>query len=129
MQVAKDYLREKGVRPFISFKNNPKHTVTLKNAKKDQLKDQGGEVIDGMSFLVDESGEEKKFFTQSTSLIGQLAEFEFGDTVTIEMKRRNVSGSVKSYYVVTSSKKVVPVKDEEAPEEPDAAVDSYEDQY
>ena len=127
MQIAKDYLKEKGVRPYISFKNNPRHIVTLKNAKKDSLKGQDGKVVEGMSFLVDENGEEKKFFTQSTSLIGQLAEFEFGDTVTIEMKRKNVDGSVKSYYVVTSGKKVVPVKDEEAPD--DAVVDSYEDQY
>jgi len=106
MQGAKNFIQKyykdnPDKLPFISFKENPKHTVKLISSKVDTIKGTDGKDVEGVSFLVSENAVKGTFFTSSIGLIKQLAEFSPGDTVTIEMKKKNVDGQYKSFYVVS----------------------------
>ena len=109
MDAAKKYLatyyeNNPDKLPFISFKENPKHTVKLISSKVDKIKGTDGNEVEGVTFLVSENSVKGTFFTSSIGLIKQLAEFSPNDTVTIEMKRKSVDGQFKSYYVVSTVK-------------------------
>ena len=87
--------------PFISFKDGQPHKLKILNAKEDTLKDENGQPIEGMKFLVEEDGERKTFFTSSISLISQLADIEEGAVATIKMGRRKTEKGWRSYFEVS----------------------------
>jgi len=114
MESAKDFLKDKNILSFISFKDKSPHTVELVKDKVDTIRNQQGEELQGVKFLVKENGENKSFFTTSISLLQKLADKSPGDVVTIEMKsRKGDDGQFRSYYEV-SSPEDIPVIQENA---------------
>jgi len=110
MSIEQDFLKEKGIIPSISFKKSPKHTVKIQDRKRLTI-NCDGEKVDGISYLVEENGENKKFFTGSPNLIAQLAEFEKDDIVTIEMKKRKTPEGFRTFYEVKSETEKSPPED------------------
>lgn len=115
MQNSKEYLVNHQVRPFISFKDGKSHTVRLLKDKIDTLKDNQGNVKEGVKYLVMEGDTEKTFFTGSIALISKLAEYNEGDEVTIELKSRKAEGGEWRSYFEVSQKGFVAKIDEEIP--------------
>lgn len=103
MQNSKVYLKERNLYPRISFKDKKPHTIELVNDKADSMKDERGAVKEGIKYLVKEDGELKTFFTASPSLISFLSTCEPGDIVSIEMKAKNIGGSLKTVYSMSKS--------------------------
>lgn len=132
-QFTEKYNKEHPRVPFISFKAQPIHTVTLLSSKEDTLTDKEGKQVEGVSFLCMEQGEEKKFFTSSIGLISQLAQCNPNDTVTIELKRKQVDGQYKSFFVVTplpsSGSSPLPSNTNETTDTQQQAYEHYTDKY
>lgn len=102
MNASKDFMKENGIFPKISFKDRQVHTVKLLRDKKEKITDNNGKEIEGIKYLVEEDGEQKTIFTSSTSLISQLSQRVEGDIVSIEMKsRKGDDGQYKSYFEVS----------------------------
>lgn len=101
MDISKDYLKKKGITPKISFKDGKPHTVVLVKDKVETIKNQTGEDIEGIKYLVTEGGEPKFFFTSSIGLIQKLADIKEDEEVTIVMKSRKGETGYVSYYEVT----------------------------
>lgn len=100
MQGSKQFLKDHNVRPKISFKEVPKHTVKLLKDKV-ETREYQGQKNEGVKFLVEENGEQKEFFTASQSLIEKLAKYKEGDEVVIEMRSvKNNAGAFISVFVV-----------------------------
>lgn len=102
MQSSKDFLKNKGIMTRISFKESPVHTVKLLSDSIESIKDEKGEEVEGVKYLVEENGEKKSFFTSSVGLMQRLAEYKEGSTVTIEMKSKKKDGKWISYFEVYS---------------------------
>jgi len=116
MDSAKQYLKDNKIIPFLSFKNKEPHTVKLLNDKIDEIMDSEGEMVAGVTFLVEEGGQQKKFFTRSSSLISILAEYNQGDVVTIQMVATKKGDKWVNSYNVTS---VISTTNKERKEEED----------
>lgn len=99
MDGAKEYMKQKGIYPRISFKDKQPHTVELVKDKVETINTSDGEQ-DGVKFLVKEGGEMKSFFTSSEALISKLSQYNQGDTVTIKMVGRNVDGQYRTSFEV-----------------------------
>lgn len=118
MQNSKQYLQTHKILPRISFKDGQAHLVKLLNDKEDKIKDDTGKEIEGMKYLVVESGENKTFFTSSTSLISQLAECEVNEEVSVQMKSvKGEDGTWRSQYKVIRKGQAVKPMGEVAEEE------------
>lgn len=122
MENSKKWMSENGLSTRISFNDGSAHTVKLIADKEDKIPDGKGGTVSGMSYKVEENGEEKTIFTGSVGLIGKLAEVEVGTVVTIQMRKANN----KSFYtVVKADGKTVGeddddiADDEEAPVQPE----------
>lgn len=116
MQVAKDFLKEHKIIPFISFKDGKSHTVKILNAKQDTIKATDGNMVEGIKCLVEEDGDQKSFFTSSVDLITKLSNREFNDVVTIEMKsRKGEDGKWKSYYEMKEPQPIQSVNPNDIP--------------
>ena len=104
MQNSKEYLKNHNIMPFISFKEQRKHTVKLLSDEAGNLTDASGKVVEGMHYLVEEGGQKKKFFTSSVGLIQRLAECDVSETVIIEMKsKKGANGFVSFFEVIRPS--------------------------
>ena len=109
MENSKKYLKDNSIVPFISFKEIPTHTVELVADKEDSMTDVAGKLKEGISYLVKEDGEAKKFFTSSVSLISKLASCVPGDKVKIMLKSRKTDKGYQSYYEVAKEGDVATV--------------------
>ena len=118
MSTENEFLQKRGIVPFISFKESPKHEVKLLERKEDVIVDREGKEIEGISYIVEENGDKKRFFTRSASLLSQLANYGNGETVIIEMKSRKVGDNWRTYYIVTEPGQEV----ESIPEDEDIPV-------
>lgn len=105
MQASKKFLETNKIVPFISFKTQPEHTVTLVADKEDSIDTAEGKVT-GMKYLVKENGETKSFFTVAISLIQQLSQYKEGDEVVIKLASKKVDGQFRSTYVVRKAGEV-----------------------
>lgn len=105
MKASKEFLKEKGIVPRISFKDKEKHIVELVKDKKEAITDENGEKKEGVKYLVKENGQLKSFFTASLSLIEKLAEFKPGSKVAIQMKTKKVGNDYINYFDVMEVKK------------------------
>ena len=101
MDASKEYLKNNDIVPRISFKDSPKHTVKLVKDKIDTIMDDKGQKVDGVKYLVEESGDKKTFFTSSDSLIQKLSDVSAGTEVTIEMKSKKTDAGFRTYFTVT----------------------------
>ena len=113
MQTSKDFIREQGWLSRISFKTTPRVMVKLISDEKRTIIDNTGKEVKGIAIKVEQDGEEKEIFTSSISLISQLADYEPGSVVVIEMK------STKTNQGYRTSFKVLSVKDGEVLEKPE----------
>lgn len=106
MDASKKFLSDNDITPFLSFGDGEAHTVTIIKDKKDQMEntqgDNPGEMIDGVSYLVEEGGTKKSFFTASVTLIGKLAEKKEGDVVVIKQIKAKTSKGFRTSYEVES---------------------------
>ena len=126
MQASKEFLKTKGVFPKISFKDRQAHTVKLGSDKMKSFKNEDGELVEGVKYLVSEAGVKKTFFTASAALIGTLSQYEPNDEVSIQMKsRKNEAGKFVSYYETNSAK--APQAAGEDNELPPAPAGNFED--
>ena len=116
MNSSKEFLKKTGYRPRISFTDGRSHTVVLLKDKIDTITDDKGGQIEGVQYLVTESGEEKTFFTGSQQLIQRLSDCEIGERVTIVMKKKKTPEGFKSYFDV-SVEGAESVKNSEEPRE------------
>jgi len=107
VKASKEFAKEQGWVPRISFKKTPKITVKLISDEKREITDNTGEVIEGVAIKVEENGEEKEIFTSSRSLIQQLADYEPGETVTIQMKSVKTKQGYSSTFIVKSTKEEI----------------------
>jgi len=98
MENSRQYLKDHNIVPIISFKDGKPHTVILLKDEISTLTDAGGKEIEGISIIVKENGEDKKFFTSSAGLISRLAEIPVGETVKIQLKNRKTDSGFQSYY-------------------------------
>jgi len=120
MQSSKDYLKESGYLPRISFKETSKATVKLLSDEQKTINAGTPEEIKGMSYKVEQDGEEKEIFTSSIGLISKLSECEKGDVVNIEMKSKKQNGKFISYFEVSKEGEepksdIAPISDEDIP--------------
>jgi|TARA_R100000501_G_C2601988_1_gene98812 hypothetical protein len=104
MDASKKFLETNDIIPFLSFGDGEAHTVTIFKDKEDQMEntqgDKAGEMIDGVSYLVEEGGVKKSFFTASVTLIGKLSEKKAGDIVTIQQTKTKGSKGFRTGYTV-----------------------------
>jgi len=133
MEEIKQWLHSHQVLPRISFKDRKEHIVEMVKARAESFTNNEGELVDGIKFLVKESGEPKTFFTASQDLLMKLAESKEGEVYKIKMCARNVGGVVKTYYevskineegepIVGAGEDDIPViEDQEEPTEEDLA--------
>ncbi len=98
MQQARDFLKDKNIRPRLSLKDGKRHTIKILNAKADKLKNPDGSISEGLKLLIEEDGEMKTLFTSSIQFISVLSEMELGETIEIEMKKRLTDGGYKTYF-------------------------------
>lgn len=105
MDAAKQYLKDQGWIPRISFQKTPKVTVKLISDEKRKITDDAGREIEGIAIKVEEDGEEKEIFTASMSLIQQISEYEAGDVVVIEMKKNKTDKGYRTYFKVSEAGK------------------------
>lgn len=118
MEIAKEYLKDKGFLPRLSFQQQPKATVKILKGEKRTIPTGGGEEVEGLLFTVEENGEKKELFTASLSLIRQLADYDIGDVLIIEMKKVKTDKGYRSTFEVKPAGEIeaVPeVPDEEIP--------------
>ena len=115
-QASQDFLKDKNIIPFLSFKEQAEHTVELVKDKRDSITNNAGEVVEGVSYLVKENGELKKFFTSAVSLVNKLINYSAGDTVKIRLKRVKTPKGFRSTYEVIGEETKEP-EEEEMPEE------------
>lgn len=116
MQNSKQFLKDKQILPRISFKDGKPHAFKLVKDKVDSLKNDKGEVVEGVKYLVEEAGEPKTFFTSSIALITKLSEISEDTEVIVQMKSRKAdNGQWQSYYEVQSKSKVGKDMGEEIP--------------
>lgn len=102
MEKSKKFIESAGYVPYISFKKTPRQTFKIISEKEDTITDVDGSLKQGMSYLVEfDGGNRKKFFTGSLGLIAKLAELPLGSNVTIELKRKSFAGKIKSFYEVS----------------------------
>ena len=104
MLNSKQYLKENGIRPRISFKDGSSHVVKLLKDKRDEILTEAEEVKKGVTYLVLEDNEEKTFFTTSANLIEKLSQYDEGEEVEIQMKRKQGLKGYISVYDVKRSK-------------------------
>jgi len=116
---AKDFVKDKGLLSFISFKDGKEHIVELVKCKRDMITGQDGKEIDGVKWLVKENEEPKSFFTSSPALVNTLAEYSVGDIVKIKLKKVKTAEGFRSSYSV----KLEEEGDEGEEEEEDAEID------
>jgi len=118
MDASKKFLDTNDIIPFLSFGDGEPHTVTIFKDKEDQMEntqgDKAGEMIDGVSYLVEEDGTKKSFFTASVTLIGKLAEKKAGDVVTIRQTKTKGSKGFRTSYEVNSGEGTAEDKAEES---------------
>ncbi len=109
MKASEEFLKDNKIVPFISFKEKPQHIVTLKTDERESIINDKGKEVFGVTYFVEEAGEERKFFTSSISLIQKLAQYKADDEVIITMKKKKIEpneqypkGTYKSYYIVST---------------------------
>jgi len=100
MEAIKNFLKENQILPRISFKDKKEHTVEIAKARAESFKNDKNEEVNGIKFLVTESGEPKTFFTASQDLLTQLADCKEGETYKIKMYSESVGGVIKSRFSV-----------------------------
>ena len=100
MKESKQFLKDKNIKPRISFKDGNPHVVKLINDKIDEIDDGTGKTVEGMSYLVEEDGDQKTFFTSSIGLISALSELEHGAVVRIVMKKKKGEKGYISFYEI-----------------------------
>lgn len=110
MQASKTFSKDQGWDKRISFKKTPKLTVKLVSDEKTTINDMQGKPLDGILIKVELDGEEKEIFTTAQSLIQQLADYEAGQTVVIELKKIKAKDGYRSTFRVN-------LAGEEPPEE------------
>jgi hypothetical protein len=118
MEEIKQWLHSHQVLPRISFKDRKEHIVEMVKARAESFTNNEGELVDGIKFLVKESGEPKTFFTASQDLLMKLAESKEGEVYKIKMCAKNVGGVVKTYYEVDKVSEDEPMEDTKAEDIP-----------
>lgn len=99
LEASKAWMKEGGYDNRISFNDGSAHTVKIIKDKEDSIPDGHGGTVKGMKYLVEEDGEQKTIFTGSIGLVSKMALCDYGDVVTIQMKKANN----KSFYTVTKA--------------------------
>lgn len=122
MQLEKDYLKEKGILPRISFKKTPIVTgLKLLERRKLEITNVEGEKVQGLEYIVEHEGIKKSFFTTSIDLINQLLPTENNEIVNITLKSvKSPTGQFKSKYLVKYSSGNEAVVKNEQPVEKDS---------
>jgi len=114
MDASKEFLKEQGIMPKISFKDGLVHTIKLINDKKDTITTPEGEEKPGLRYLVEEDGEKKIIITASISLISKLSSIEKGSMVKVKMiSTKGSDGKYRSSYVVDKEIDNAPKQDNE----------------
>ena len=104
MSIEEEYLKDKGITPSISFKDGKEHKVKIIKRKKDQLLNQDGKMVDGISYLVTEDNIPKKFFTTSTKLVQELMGVIDEEVIIKQKKYQNTEGDWRTTYEVMLAK-------------------------
>jgi len=117
MQNSKQFLKDKDILPFISFKGGQAHELKLVQDKIETITGTDGKEVEGVKYKVIEGGVVKTFFTSSIALINKLADIEPDSVVKIQMKKRkDESGQYRSYFEVEKvGEEAEPIKDEDIP--------------
>jgi len=93
MKAAEEFYEEqkeeKDITPFLDLSDNKLHTLKVKEAKRGTNTYEGNE-RKGVWYLVEEDGEEKKWFSNAFVVTQVMAKIESGDKVKVKRYREKV---------------------------------------
>ena len=122
MEKSKQFLKDHGILPRISFEKGKPRTLKIIDEKTESFNDKDDKLVEGMKYKVTENGEPKTIFSSAVSLISKLAEIEPDSVVTITQKGYKQDGEWRTTYDVVSV-----IDDGEMPKSPKEEIPIVED--
>jgi len=113
MQEAKQWLKDNGILPKISFEIDKPLTLKILKSKIEEFTNpKTNKKENGLKVLVTEDGEAKQFLTTSIALITRLAETTAGSVVKITQKQIGMKKTYESELIEANVEKVEEKEDE-----------------